>query len=244
MNPTTTPANRFSLRTWPYRSLIPNMITFFGLLLAFQAIIFVFQADYISAGWFICFATVVDLLDGASARLLNTGSNLGKQLDAFADLIACGLAPALLAYQVFLKDWGLVGLGICFVQVIFVAIRLGRFATAATHQKEYYTGLPVTVVADMLIGYVILSDSLWGEYRYPVVPAAIILLLCPLMVGSLRFAKSHFITPRQILRTWQGWGALGILLFVALFPTWVIVMPLLFAAAFITLGLVRPKMLT
>ena len=233
----------FSIRSWPYRSIIPNGITVCGLLLSFLAIIFILQENYVSASWFIFFTCVLDVLDGPAARLFDAFSNLGKELDSFADLVNCGLASSLLVYQVFLKDWGIFGLGLSFSLLAFVAIRLGRFNTAAVHKPDYYTGLPVPAVANLISGYVIFCDGVWGQYRFPALAAVIIPVLCWLMVSNLRYPKSYFLLPQRIFRTWQGVGALMLILAVTLFPTWIFLMPLIFIVGVTALGFLPPKVI-
>src|SRR3954451_9143848 len=46
----------------------------------------------------ILFATPFDALDGRIARMTNTTSDFGKELDSLADVITFGVAPSLLAY--------------------------------------------------------------------------------------------------------------------------------------------------
>jgi CDP-diacylglycerol--serine O-phosphatidyltransferase len=231
----------FHVSAISYRNSIPNAITFLGMLLGFQALIFAFRGEYVSAAWFLLFANLADLADGPAARLLNTSSSLGKQLDSFADLINCGLVPSFMVYQVFLKDWGWVGLALSFCLLGFGAVRLGRFSAMTSHKPDYFSGLPIPVVSCLLNGYIIFCDSVWGEYRYPVLVAVAIPVLCWMMVNNLRYPKSFFISPQRIFRTWQGWCALVIILLIVLFPAWIIIFPLSFIVGITLLNFLQPK---
>lgn len=231
----------FDIRTWPHRHIIPNAITFLGLFLGFQAIIFAFRGDYVSAAWFCWIASVVDLSDGPVARALNAGSPMGKLFDSFADLINFGLAPSLIIYLAFLEDWGFWGLALSFGLLAGVVTRLARFSVMASHRPDYFSGLPVSMATGLLTAYVVFCDYAWGQYRYPMLVVVAIPVLCWLMLGNLRYPKSFFISPKRIFRTWQGWCGLGIIMSVALVPAWLIIVPLAFDLGMTILGIFWPK---
>jgi CDP-diacylglycerol--serine O-phosphatidyltransferase len=78
---------------------IPNFITSLNLASGFIAIIFIINNDLITASWLILAAMIFDFLDGLSARLLNSYSDIGKELDSLADVVSFGAAPALIVYH-------------------------------------------------------------------------------------------------------------------------------------------------
>ena len=78
---------------------IPNTITLCNLAAGFLAVIMAFENQLQFAACLILLATLLDFLDGFLARLLDAMSEMGKQLDSFADLISFGMAPAILAYK-------------------------------------------------------------------------------------------------------------------------------------------------
>ena len=55
------------------------------------------------AAFFVLLGIFFDFFDGLAARLLNVGSELGKQLDSLADLVTSGVAPGIVMYQLLLK---------------------------------------------------------------------------------------------------------------------------------------------
>lgn len=98
---------------------IPNLFTLLNLFFGCLAIIVILQSgiNLVStetgqimnmpeqiylASLFITLAAVVDFLDGFVARLFNTQSEMGKQLDSLADVVSFGVAPGMIVYQ-FLK---------------------------------------------------------------------------------------------------------------------------------------------
>ncbi|MFZ9305683.1 MAG: CDP-alcohol phosphatidyltransferase family protein, partial [Steroidobacteraceae bacterium] len=81
--------------------LLPNLLTTGCLACGFFAIISAINGDFARAGAAIFLAMVFDGLDGRVARWTGTESVFGKEYDSLADMVAFGVAPALVAYQ-----WG------------------------------------------------------------------------------------------------------------------------------------------
>ena len=116
-------------RIWPRRGiyLLPHLFTTAALFSGFYAVIQTVNGDYPRAAAAIYFAMLFDACDGRVARYTNTQSVFGAEYDSLSDVIAFGVAPALLIYQ-----WSLVGLGklgwaAAFVYCAAVAVRLARF---------------------------------------------------------------------------------------------------------------------
>ena len=61
------------------------------------AIIYTMNNDFQTAAWLIILGLLFDASDGQVARLTNSVSNFGKELDSLADVISFGVAPAVLA---------------------------------------------------------------------------------------------------------------------------------------------------
>lgn len=78
---------------------IPNFITSLNLVAGFISIIFILNGDLIIASWLILAAVIFDFLDGFSARLLNSYSAIGKELDSLADVVSFGVAPGLIIFK-------------------------------------------------------------------------------------------------------------------------------------------------
>ena len=118
----------------------------------------------------IAFAIVFDGLDGRIARMTNTSSAFGRELDSLADVITFGVAPSLLAYL-----WGVrqltpsshpeieartmhFGLVVCFLFLICGACRLARFNITTNPQprnpgrpdRKYFVGMPIPAAAGVL----------------------------------------------------------------------------------------------
>src|SRR2546430_13005322 len=78
--------------------VMPSAFTLGNLFFGFWAIVSAFNGNFRWAGWFIVFSGILDMLDGRVARLSNTGSRFGAELDSLVDVISFGVAPALLIY--------------------------------------------------------------------------------------------------------------------------------------------------
>ena len=96
--------NQAQLRRGIY--LLPNLLTTTCLFWGFYSIVAAIDGNFQRAAMAIFGAMIFDGLDGRVARLTKTESTFGKEYDSLADMVAFGLAPALLAFQ-----WGAARLG-------------------------------------------------------------------------------------------------------------------------------------
>ena len=104
---------------------------------------------------------VLDSLDGRVARMTNTQSAFGEQMDSLSDMVSFGAAPALIAYM-----WALQGLGrwgwiAAFVYCACAALRLARFnVNTGVVDKRYFQGLPSPAAAALVMGFIwLLTDA-------------------------------------------------------------------------------------
>jgi CDP-diacylglycerol--serine O-phosphatidyltransferase len=87
---------------------------------------------------------VLDSLDGRVARMTNTQSAFGEQMDSLSDMVSFGAAPALIAYEWALKGLGRWGWIAAFVYCACAALRLARFnVNTAVVDKRYFPGAAV-----------------------------------------------------------------------------------------------------
>jgi CDP-diacylglycerol---serine O-phosphatidyltransferase len=168
---------------------VPNLFTALSLFCGFWATQQIVAGKYINACWLIFIATVLDALDGRIARASESGSSeFGLQMDSLSDLISSGLAPALLVYQLHLKNFGDIGLLLAFFPVLFAAFRLARFNvfTLAQGKSKDYTGLPVPSAAVTLAGLVMLYlETEWAVLlRVLVIMVPLVSLL---MASTIRY---------------------------------------------------------
>jgi len=167
-NPANSPPSPAPKRRGIY--LLPNLLTTACLGCGFFAIISAINGDFERAGPAIFLAMVFDGLDGRVARWTGTESVFGKEYDSLADMVAFGVAPALVAYQwgvaaiaEYGASWARFGWIASFFYVACAALRLARFnARAATVDKRYFEGLPSPSAAGLVAAFVWFSSE-WTE---------------------------------------------------------------------------------
>ena len=189
-----------------YRGIVPSGVTLFGLLLAFWSITLTVDGRYEAAAWAIFAAALADTLDGALARALDSISSFGKQLDSLVDLVAAGVAPAFLVYNVYFEQWGSWGVLAGFAWVAFVAIRLARFNTASLVDGRYFVGVPCPIAATVVAQYVVFSRATYGNDGHAWVSAASIVVLGALMLSRVPYWRSSTLMPRSFLHYAYGPG--------------------------------------
>lgn len=131
--------------------LLPSILTTISLFSGFYAIISAINGDFFTSAIAILVSGIFDGLDGRVARLTGTASQFGMEYDSLCDLVAFGVAPAVLAYLWTLQDYGRYGWLAAFLYVATTALRLARFNTAdATAASKEFTGLPCPAAAGMI----------------------------------------------------------------------------------------------
>ena len=123
--------------------ILPSAFTLGNLFFGVYAIVAATRGDFEWAGWFIVFAGILDLLDGRVARFTRTGTAFGAELDSLVDAISFGVAPALIAFQLYFTE-GRWGWTVCFVYIAASVVRLARFnVEQAGHAKNHFIGAPL-----------------------------------------------------------------------------------------------------
>ncbi|MFQ5932695.1 MAG: CDP-diacylglycerol--serine O-phosphatidyltransferase [Nitrospiraceae bacterium] len=170
--------------------LIPNLLTTGNLFSGLFAILAVFNANYVMAAIAILVALVFDVLDGKSARLMNSTSQFGVEYDSLADLVSFGVAPGLLIYSWALSGHGMLGSAVLFAFVAFGALRLARYnVRGASAESKYFTGLPIPAAASVLATLMIFDHHMlrMGAEVKPVLILIITLTLAFLMVSTIKY---------------------------------------------------------
>jgi CDP-diacylglycerol--serine O-phosphatidyltransferase len=171
--------------------LLPNLLTTASLFIGFLGLTWAVQGDIASCALCILASCVFDGLDGKVARITNTQSEFGVQLDSLADLVAFGVVPAVMSYLWLLHDFGRLGLMASFLFMACGALRLARFnVQAATTSKKHFVGLPIPAAACTLATLVLFTDYVPQEYLHSVISVGTLVLVYVLsffMVSTIRF---------------------------------------------------------
>jgi CDP-diacylglycerol---serine O-phosphatidyltransferase len=171
-------------------SVIPNLFTAMNMFCGFLSIINASQGNYIYAGWLIVVASLFDALDGAMARLTNSSSELGVELDSLSDIVSFGAAPAFLIYAVFLFDYNSWGVILASLPMIAGGFRLARFNVQLVgFDKSYFKGLPIPA-SGITISALVLAFHQQGAgfpERIEIFIIPLILILSYLMVSTIKY---------------------------------------------------------
>jgi len=140
--------------------ILPNLFTLAALFGGFYAIVMAMNGRFDLAAIGVFCAMVLDSLDGRVARMTNTQSAFGEQMDSLSDMVSFGAAPALISYEWALKGLGRWGWVAAFVYCACAALRLARFnVNTAVVDKRYFQGLPSPAAAALVTGFIwIMSD--------------------------------------------------------------------------------------
>ncbi|WP_040259391.1 MULTISPECIES: CDP-diacylglycerol--serine O-phosphatidyltransferase [Pseudomonas] len=173
--------------------LLPNLFTTANLFAGFYSIISSITAQsalsagnsaealkyYSFAAIAIFVAMVLDGLDGRVARMTNTQSAFGAEYDSLSDMIAFGMAPALLAFVWALGAMGKVGWMVAFIYVAGAALRLARFNTqVGKADKRYFIGLASPAAAGVVAG------TVWALSDFDIPGAKLSFLVAILVAGA------------------------------------------------------------
>ena len=173
-------------------------------------------------GW----AIVFDGLDGRIARLTNTASPFGRELDSLADVTTFGVAPAVLAYV-----WGVRGLGelasaphlqnirdlawiLTSAYVICGASRLARFnidTVKPTSDRRFFVGMPIPAGAGFVAAVVHFYKQPLVAWQSSLAWMLIVGILGYLMVSRMRYwsFKTHNLRKR---RSYLGIIVIGLII--------------------------------
>ena len=173
--------------------LAPNLITTLSLLSGFFSILSSTQGHFYKASLAIFLSAILDGADGRVARMLNAQSPFGEQYDSLADMLAFGVAPAILIYSFALQPLGRVGIGCAFIFTACAAFRLARFNVQIGEvDKKYFVGLASPLAAILVTSAVMVAidHNQWiGQYdSHVMIIAAIWVVICGLlMVSNIKY---------------------------------------------------------
>ena len=179
-------------------SLLPNILTISNAVCGVLSIVFI--ADYLDhsfpkeVSYFIAFllivvACVFDFLDGFVARLTNSSSKIGLQLDSFSDLISFSIAPSFLMFDVMqnserfmssMIEEGSLTPYFSFLLIPFAMYRLARFNDSISMIN--FQGLPTPAVGLFFMGLPLLPIDLTHT-----IIITLIIIFSFLMVSSIKF---------------------------------------------------------
>ena len=182
--------------------LLPNLFTTACLFAGFYSIVAAIDRNFALAGGAIFIAMLADGLDGRVARWTRTESSFGKEYDSLADMVAFGVAPAVLVYQ-----WGVVRIGeyghewrqfgwiIAFFYALCAALRLARFnVVSSSGDKQYFQGLPSPSAAAVVASFV----WFFSKWREPGLPGLVLAFAVTGYAAALMVSSFSYLSLKQV----------------------------------------------
>jgi CDP-diacylglycerol--serine O-phosphatidyltransferase len=237
--------------------LLPNLMTAGNLFCGFAATLRIIEAAtlvsngqpagtlYHEAIAFILGACVFDLLDGRLARLGGHESPFGREFDSLADTISFGIAPALLVYQIVLRDFQRTGWLIAFFFLLCGTLRLARFncvaAASSDKPEKDFNGFPIPAAAGLIASLTLFmlwlqaDDRTIGPWRNALPP--LLIFLSFMMFSHVKYPSFKSVNWRTQRSIPAFLGLIFLLAFTAMNYQW---MPAVLFVSFLVYGFVRP----
>jgi CDP-diacylglycerol--serine O-phosphatidyltransferase len=174
--------------------ILPSLFTVGNIFCGYYAIISTMRGHYDHAAQAIGIAIVLDMLDGRIARLTNSATDFGLQLDSLADVISFGVAPSLLAFI-----WGFGPINhrlawmAAFTFTICGAMRLARFNVQAGGLK-HFLGLPIPAGGGTIAAIVHFFGEPIADPVRAIVMVGCVFGLAFLMVSTIRYSSLKYLT--------------------------------------------------
>ncbi len=198
--------------------ILPSLFTTAGLFAGFFAIVQAIGGNFEKAAIAVFIAMVMDGLDGRVARLTHTESDFGAQYDSLVDMVAFGLAPALVMYIWALSGLGNLGWVTAFIYAAAAGLRLARFNIQVdVVDKRFFIGLPSPTAAAVVAGFIWLMNAT----GLPGKEISLFGLIITLAAGVLMVSNIRY-------RSFKDLDLKGKVPFVT-----ILVVPLLFVAVFL-----------
>ncbi|MDF2986285.1 MAG: CDP-diacylglycerol/serine O-phosphatidyltransferase [Eubacterium sp.] len=170
---------------------LPNLLTFINLSLGIIALLFSIKDELIQASLLVMVAALTDRFDGKVARMLDSTSELGKELDSLSDLISFGVAPIIIAWKISFINLGIIGYLLTVLFPIAGAYRLARYNI--TTFNNVFCGVPITLAGAFLSIINLYNSFSVMRKSYTnvntIVVAVIIVMLSYLMISKIQIKK-------------------------------------------------------
>lgn len=200
------------------KKIIPSFFTFLNLISGCIAIYFVFSSQFLIVFIFLLFGIFFDFLDGFFARILDSETDFGVQLDSMADVITSGFLPGVILSQIFILNGNsstvidlsffvdekieFTPLSLCgFILTLTAVTRLAKFNLESNdnNQKEF-RGLPAPAMAIFFGSLPLLIESPSFLFLKPILLSNITLIFLAIFFSFLMNSNFVFFS----LKTLKG----------------------------------------
>jgi CDP-diacylglycerol--serine O-phosphatidyltransferase len=175
--------------------ILPNLFTTASLFAGFYAIVQAMNGHFETAPVAIFISMVLDGLDGRVARWTHTESDFGVEYDSLVDMVAFGVAPALVMYEWALSGLGKVGWLAAFIYAACAALRLARFNThTGEDRRGSFQGLPSPAAAAVVAGLVWVLEG----YGVPGKELSFVALAFTVLAGAAMVSNIRYHSFKQV----------------------------------------------
>ena len=198
----------------PLRAFAPNAITALALCFGLTGVRFAIGGEWGTAVIMVIVAGFLDGMDGRIARLLRAQSKFGAELDSLSDVIAFGVAPAMILFLWSLTDAPKFGWTAALALAVGCALRLARFnsrmdADFQPHKSVgFNTGIPAPAGAGLsfvpLYLWLMTGNDLFRQW-YVVMPWA--LGVAMLMISAI---PTYSWSSIRLRRSWRLFALAGV----------------------------------
>jgi CDP-diacylglycerol--serine O-phosphatidyltransferase len=215
--------------------ILPNLFTALSIFFGIMSIIASSQEKFEKAFIYIILSFIADGLDGRVARITNTSSKFGLEFDSLADIVAFGVAPAMMMFFSIGCNYGKFGALITGLFVVFGGIRLARFnVTTSQNDPSVFIGLPIPTAAAVLASILMLNLEINHKLDLTILIFSFILGI--LMVSNVRFPSFKKIDLHQNAKLKVLVMIIILASFLYLYPIWILVISL---SGYIFYGVIR-----
>jgi len=218
-----------------FAPFVPGIFTFGNVLAGFASLANSSQGKYVDAAFLIVIGALFDFLDGRIARLMESASHIGIQLDSLADFLTFGIAPGFLLFSIGgygFGDWKFL---FPILYIIAGAFRLARYNILARESDiTEFRGLPIPMAGVLIAAFFLFSFEVWGEIRYQKYYPAFLALLAWLMISNVKYIREIIFLPKKV---WLNVFILTLPIIAILYKPKLFIFP--FVALYILFGLVR-----
>ncbi len=182
---------RVSLSRLTRFSFLPSLFSLLSLFAGFLSVFQIFKGDFVNAIYLIVASAILDGLDGTVARLTNTESNFGVQLDSLVDAMAFGVSTSFL-----INKWGFTpefyqfGKVIAFMFLSAGIIRLARFNVikeADVVPTDIFIGLPIPIGAISIASIVLYFKDPITSPLWVMIFALVVIIISFLMISNVKY---------------------------------------------------------
>lgn len=181
---------------------LPNLLTTGTLFGGFYSIVAAIDNNFARAGLAVFVAMIFDGLDGRVARWTRTQSDFGKEYDSLCDMVAFGLAPAILVYQWGVEriaDYGGIWVRFGWLAAFFYAVaaglRLARFnSRTAVADKRYFEGLPSPSAAAAVAGFIWAAS----EFELGGLVGLVLAFVISIVIGALMVSRFSYWSGKEL----------------------------------------------